>query len=235
MPTKSERREYHEKQKFLRSKRIESGIYGKVCQPIIEKNSIGIWDPPSFTKSSEAARLLWRQRRYGINYNLDVRCFYTGVNLIIHDGITPFEMVKNPWYHSKDHLVPIRQHYNGVKLDLSGYKNNFVLSSSIANVSFRVAPLLVKLKVRQWLMTTVYERDNPTTESGTNMRWLIFHYLEWFRINGRFPWSMRSNGVYWDNEIQIPFMNHMLKAEKEFLNLSIDEKDHFIRNLEWRF
>ena len=221
-----------------RDVRFENQIYGIVQNPIIPKNIIGFWEPPSYIDS----RLIIKSNRKQLLelsniVNLNLRCFYTGVSCQIHNedksGGNPIHI---PWFGTKDHLVPARRdirYYNPNKnLDTS---QTIIWSSYIVNNIFKSTPMMIKLKVRQWLKTIPYDRNDVSVTAGLNMKWLIIKLLDEFRIDKRYPWSCKFNGSWFNPDISEPFMNRMLNFEREFLLLTDEEQNTWISNFNWQF
>ena len=59
--------------------------------------------------------------------------------------------------------------------------------------------------------------------------------LDTFRIQGRYPWSLNSQGQWWYPEISEPFMNRMWKMEQEFLSLGAEDRNKWITSFDWQF
>ena len=220
--------------KDLRNTRFKEKIYGEICEPIIPKNIIGIWEPPSYLRSRLTCKHKSSIIGDGIDRNLDLRCFFTGVICHLPSGKNMDPKIL-PWMGTKDHLVPARRHVDGCFADVNRYPSTLVWTSNMVNVTLGLTPLLVRLKVRQWLMTIPYNRTDCSVLAGHNMKWLIIKLLDDFRINGRYPWSRRPDGRGWDPAIHDTFMNNMRQAESKFLSLSDVDRDQFIKRFAWRF
>ena len=108
-------------------------------------------------------------------------------------------------------------------------------TSNIVNKTIGLAPLPVRLKIREWLTTTSFDREDLSVEAGQNLRWIVIDMLNEFRINGRFPWSRKISGAFWYPEISTPLMNKWHKMEYEFLLLREDDRDSYINSFSWQF
>jgi hypothetical protein len=224
----------HQCHKIARNERFENNVYGVVQTPVIPKNVIGFWEPPTYLLS----RRTLKYKKYNNYINVDTRCFYLGIrcnyaqNKSCNFKHDPKIM---PWLATKDHLVPVRRHISSLSIDVSKYPPATVLSSNIANTTLGLAPLPVRIKIREWLSTSPYDRDNVSIESGNNLRWLIINMLDHFRVNGRFPWSRNKNGTWWYPDISEPWMLRCNKMEKEFLELNDNDRDMWIKKFVWNF
>lgn len=120
---------------------------------------------------------------------------------------------------------------------LSLYKNvsTTVICANVVNRTLRISPLLIRLKIRQWLQTISFPRKDPSLEDGEKLRWIIVELLEHFRINGYHPWSRKPDGTFWDPEISIPFMTRMQKVEEAFTKMSDRERNTYIATFDWQF
>jgi len=222
----------HHKHKVKRHERFAQGVYGEIQKPIISKNIIGLWEPPSYYSSRNTIKY----KKFHLP-TIDYRCFYSSVVCLPvthkrekwnHDSKVM------PWMGTKDHLVPIRR---GVpeSMSLSNFGSSLVWTSNVVNQTIGLAPLPIRLKIREWLTTTAFDRNNLSVESGANLRWIIIDMLEEFRIKGRFPWSRNSLGLFWYPSISNPLMDKWYKMEKDFLTLNETERDQYIKNFCWYF
>jgi hypothetical protein len=230
--------EVHQHHKRIRSQRLSEGVYGVVHKPTLPSNVIGIWIPPSYAHSHMLAQQPTAKHHDGVDRHWDSRCFYSGVNITAAPSVPPrgwnTDARKMPWLGTRDHLVPRRRHVHS-EVQTQNYTSSLVWCSNVVNVTLGMAPLLVRLKIRQWLMTTPYDRHDVSVAAGLNMRWLIIHYLDWFRIEGRYPWSRRERGDWWNPEVQQLFMQRMWHKEREFLTLSQADRDAYVHNFRWQF
>lgn len=223
----------HFEHKLKRNDRFAQGIYGVVQEPIISKDILGFWDPPSYLSSRHTVKY----RRASFTSGIDWRCFYSGVvcsppvNLKSHANHDSKVM---PWMGTKDHLVPLRKGLND-RVDLSHLSTSLVWTSNVINQTIGLAPLPVRLKIREWLSTTAFDRNDLSIESGQNLRWIIIDMLNEFRINGRFPWSRKLSGAFWYPEISGPLMQKWHKMEYEFLLLNEYDRDQYIKSFVWQF
>jgi hypothetical protein len=229
----------HSDAKESRNRRFGEKIYGVVHAPVIPKGVIGAWDPPTYLQSRRTSMHSATVLNDGIDRKLDLRCFYTGV--VCDPPPAKPESGWNmdpkliPWMGTRDHLVPARRDVPGCPIDLSKHRSTLVWSSHMANVVFGLTPLLVKLKIRQWMVTIPYDRDDRSIWAGHNIKWLIINLLDDFRINGRYPWSRKHDGSWWYPRISEPFMARMWRAEERFLALDEDGRNRFIREFSWQF
>lgn len=231
--------EEHEHHKQKRNERFEKKIYGEIKEPIIPKNIIGIWDPPTYLQARKTSNTSAKMMNSGINLNLNYKCFYTGIectpppyNPLIGVNMDPRIL---PWIGTRDHLVPARRDVIGCPFEVSKYPTTLSWSSNVANITLGLAPLLVRLKIRQWMMTIPFSREDTSIEAGNNVRWLIIKLINEFRIHGRYPWSRKINGDWWYPDISVPFMDRMWKTELEFLNLSEEDRNIWIKKFNWQF
>lgn len=224
----------HQFHKTLRHERLENGIYGITQDPVLLKDIIGYWEPPSYLDSRQALK----NRKHQCYINSDYRCFYLGVNCNYIQN-RPINLNHDPklmpWLATKDHLVPIRRSVAELAIDVGKYPPATVLSSNIANVTFGLSPLPVRLKIREWLSTSAYDRNDTSVAAGNNLRWLIIKMLNDFRINGRFPWSRTKNGTWWYPQISEPWMIRCCRMEQEFLELNEKDRDLWIKKFVWNF
>lgn len=139
-----------------------------------------------------------------------------------------------PWMGTRDHLVPIRR---GVPdaIDQAHLSSSMVWTSNVVNQTIGLAPFPIRLKIREWISTTSFDRNDLSIESGNNLRWIVINMLDEFRIKGRFPWSRNANGYYWYPSISIPLMTKWSKMELEFLSLNDLERDQYIKSFVWYF
>lgn len=224
----------HLRHKTVRHERLNNGIYGTIQEPVIPTGIIGYWEPPSYLKSRESIK----NKKHIIRNTYDDRCFYLGVKcyFIQHrPSNLNHSAILMPWLATKDHLVPVRRSIVSSSVDISKYPPATVLTSNIANVTLGLSPLPVRLKIREWLSTRPYDRNDNSVVAGNNLRWLIIKMLDDFRINGRFPWSRTKHGTWWYPDISEPWILRCYKMEKEFLELKDNDRDTWIKNFVWNF
>jgi len=231
----------HEQEKAKRIARLNSGVYGAVGKPVL--GPPGFYELPGYAKSVRTASLIKHASRTSnrqrarqpdpISLNLDMRCFFTGVECTTTTEIDR-DPRKLPWVGTRDHLVPLRRDIPGQAIVAKG-SHPIVWASNVANVTFGLAPLLIRLKIRQWLATAGFDRSDTSVDSGLNVRWLIIHYLDFFRIESRYPWSRKENGQFWTPEFSEPFMKKMFAVEAEFLEMDSDAREKFIKDFDWQF
>jgi hypothetical protein len=218
--------------KQKRNERFAQGVYGEIKTPTIEKDVIGLWEPPSYLSSRQAVRF----RKSKIP-TADYRCFYSSVlsEPVIHSGNRVNHACSIlPWMGTRDHLVPIRRGIPGV-IDQAHRSSSMVWTSNVVNTTIGLAPLPIRLKVREWLSTTSFDRNSLSIDSGSNLRWIVIDMLNEFRIKGRFPWSRNALGCYWYPSISIPLMDKWRKMEEEFLSLNEIDRDSYVKNFVWYF
>lgn len=235
---KLRRFDIHEEHKKERGLRFNKQIYGVVREPIIPKGVIEVWNPPTYLAARRTANHSTTSMRDQIPRLLDMRCFYTGV-LCEPPPMKPLigwnqDARVLPWLGTRDHLVPARRHVPRCHV-VSQYPTTLVWSSNVVNATLGLSPLLVRLKIRQWLMTIPFDRNDNSVEAGLNMRWLIIKLVNEFRIEGRYPWSRNSYGEWWNPNISIPFIKRMGKVELEFLLLNDSDRNEWIKHLNWNF
>lgn len=232
------RRRTHEEMKLERAARFARNVYGQK-QPTPQFPAVPgfIYEPPSYVQSMRAARLA---RHPDANFLLlDKRCFFTGVMAddvrVGHENIDPR---LRPWIGTRDHLVPMRRNVPGEPSEIADKAHTTtVWSCHVANVTLGLAPLLVRLTMRRWLMTIPFDREDRSVENGNRLRWTIINLMDEFRLEGRFPWS-RKEGVsaaWWNPAISEPFMQRMWEAERHFISLDHRSRERFIDTLSWRF
>lgn len=233
------RHRIHEQHKSERNNRFSSGIYGTVKSPVVPRGIVGIWEPPSYRSSRLTASHNATALNDGINRRLDFRCFYTGVVCDVPPVKPPVGWNHDPrtmpWLGTRDHLVPARRNIPGRPTVFMHHEPSIVWSSNVANVTLGLTPLPVRIRIRQWLMTTAIDRDDRSIEAGENMKWLIISMLDEFRIRGRYPWSRKTDGGWWYPEISEPFMARMLDLEGRFLALDAAGREAWISSMDWRF
>jgi hypothetical protein len=232
-------KQVHDLHKNKRHNRLDNQIFGIIHKPIIIKNESFVCDLPSYTNSKQTSQKIRSQTTSRVYRNLDMRCFFTGTQLTPPPLIQPngwnHDSRLLPWLGTRDHLVPARRDMQQCPFDFRKYPSSKVWCSNVVNVTLGLVPLPVRLKLRQWLQTDYWDRNNPNLEDGTNLRWLIIHYLDHFRMNGRYPWSRNKHGCWWYPEISQPFMNHMCQMELEFLKLNHEDRNLWINKFDWRF
>lgn len=235
---KLRRVDIHEEHKKERGLRFNKQVYGIVHEPIIPKGVVGVWDPPTYLAARRTANQSTISMKDQIPRMLDMRCFYTGVLCKPPPTKPPVGWNQDarvlPWLGTRDHLVPARRHVPGCG-QISQYPTTLVWSSNVVNATLGLAPLLVRIKIRQWLMTIPFDRDDNSLESGLNMRWLIIKLVNEFRIEGRFPWSRNSHGDWWNPNISVPFIKRIREKELEFLLLNENDRDTWIKKFNWQF
>ena len=185
----------HFEHKLKRHDRLAHGVYGTTHDPVIPKGVIGLWEPPSYLTSRHTVKF----RRSLVHSNIDWRCFYSNVICPPLKNLKPkFNHDSNitPWMGTKDHLVPLRKGLDD-RVDLAYLPSSLVWTSNIVNKTIGLAPLPVRLKIREWLTTTSFDREDLSVEAGQNLRWIVIDMLNEFRINGRFPWSRKISGAFW--------------------------------------
>ena len=228
----------HKAAKVQRSERFARQVYGVVHEPVLPKNVIGCWDPPGYLAARQPVRYRATILSDGIDRKLDLRCFYTGMPCYPVPARPPpgwdQDPRKLPFMGTRDHLVPARRHVAGCPIDVSQHATTVIYTANIANVTLGLAPLAVRLKVRQWLTTAPYSREDVSVEAGLNLRWLIIHYLNWFRFKDRYPWSRQEDGSWWYPESEW-FMARMYAMEQRFLEMDEQQRDLWIRTFEWRY
>lgn len=222
----------HLEHKIKRHERFSKGIYGVVQEPVLLSGVIGLWEPPSYLTSRTTVRF----RKTFSPSMLDWRCFYSGV---ICDYKTPRVSCNHdsrvmPWMGTRDHLVPLRKGLYE-RVDLGKLPTSLVWTSNVVNQTIGLAPLPVRLKIREWLSTTAFDRNNRSVEAGQNLRWIVIDMLNEFRIKGRFPWSRNSHGKFWYPEISSPLMQKWYQMEIDFLSLKDDDRDQYIKSFVWNF
>jgi hypothetical protein len=136
---------------------------------------------------------------------------------------------------TRDHLVPARRFVSNQPRIFINYTSAKIWSARIVNLTLGLSPLPVRLKIRQWLQTVNFDRTDCSPESGANVRWIIVDMLDTFRIQGRYPWSLNSQGQWWYPELSEPFMNRMWKMEQEFLGLDSLGREQWIQKFCWNF
>jgi hypothetical protein len=226
-------RRLHAEEHARRARRLSSGVYGEVSLPVLPPGGCAC-DPLTFRASARTAREIAAQRSDGIDRRLDLRCFFTGVRCD-DDPATGADRDarKLPWIGTRDHLVPARRDVPGAQ-PFAG-RPALVWASNVANVTLGLAPLHVRLKVREWLSAAPYDRDDRSVEAGMNMRWLIIHYLDFFRVGGRYPWSRDADGRWWNPAFSAPFMARAMDMEARFLSLGDAGRDLWVRKFDWSF
>lgn len=232
-------RHVHGIHKDIRHARLEQKVFGVVHKPNISKTEPFVCDLPRYISSKNTATHIQAQLNDNVDRNLDMRCFFTGTQL------TPFPLHKSngwnhdsriaPWLGTRDHLVPARRNTHQCPFDTSRYASNKVWCSNVVNTTLGLVPLPVRLKLRQWMQTDYWNRIQPSQDDGTNVRWLVIHYLDYFRIQGRYPWSRNKQGQWWYPEISQSFMAHMWHMEHEFLRLGEQDRNLWIQKFDWRF
>jgi hypothetical protein len=227
------RKSSHLEHKTKRSNRLTHGIYGEVKQPIIEKNVIGLWEPPSYIASGYTVKF----RKASFDKNIDWRCFYSGVLCSQPVKLKPYcndNSKLMPWLGTKDHLIPLRRGCDE-KIDINRYPVALVWSSQIVNQTLGLAPFLIRLKIREWLSTTPFDRNDSSIDAAQNLKWIIINMLDEFRIKGRYPWSRKLSGAYWYPEVSIPLMQKWYDMETTFLLLNENDRDQYIKSFAWQF
>ena len=231
--------EVHEAEKLKRHNRLVSGVYGKIHAPVFMFGSC-FYEPPSYS----SARFIARHGQSGdiaaISPDL-MKCFYTGVQCLasteskIHPRL-------NPWVGTGDHMVPVRRHArdgmtaNGnTPPDICRYYPALIWCSNVVNNMLGPVPLPVRLNIRLWMQTLNYARDD--TADGENMRWIIINLLEHFRMKhtGRYFWSRKIDGTWWEPEIQNMLMESCYRTEKSFLEMNEKERNSFIISYRWHY
>lgn len=224
----------HDEEKLRRAERLDRGVYGVVQAPVLPPWP-GCDDPPGYLDARNAG-LAVKRAKGGSAIGADLRCFYSGVLSPPDPSPGDRDARKRPWAGTRDHLVPLRR---GVPTWLGGTEglrpDALAWSSAVANTTLGLAPLAVRLRVREWLSADGFDRSDTSVEAGGNLRWLVIRHLDAFRWKGRYPWSRRPDGTFWDPGFSLPFMRDMEAMEKAFLRRTQEERDAWIRNFDWRF
>lgn len=230
------KKELHDIHERSRHDRFSKGIFGKVEEPVIQKNIIGYWEQPTYLASADACAHLQRYKKTGhIACINDYRCFYTGVRCLPGlKTLNDYDPRKVPWVGNKDHLVPKRRFMN-CPIDYGSYKPPYVWSCNVANSTLGAVPLPIRLKIRQWLSTTYFPRDDLSIENGLNIKWIIISMLQDFKIKDRYPWSRKLDKTWWYPEISEPLMKKWWAQEKEFLELDNDGRNNWIEKFVYHF
>ena len=233
----------HRTEKVKRAERLSKGVYGEVGTPVIGPEPVAV-DPPSYFASSRTYRSIRSSRDCGWPPTFSTPCFYTGVEsppMNPRDPITNFDPRLVPWLGTRDHIPPLRRSLAAAAgqdvevVDFSRRQPAFVWSSYVANATLGLVPLPVRLKIREWLSTSDFDRADTSVEAGNNVRWLIIRMIDEFRIGKRLPWSRDEHQRWWDPDLQRPFMRHMAAFEQRFLDADEQGRDRMVRDFEWRF
>ena len=229
----------HEQHKQQRHQRLNSGVYGTVHTPVIEPGDPVLHHTPSYTASRHTSNQIRFQIRDGVDRKLDMRCFYTGIELSAFPKDPPsgwnHDPQLQPWLGTRDHLVPARRAVEGQPRTFVNYASTQVWCSNLVNVTLGLTPLVVRLKLRCWLRTVRIRRDCPSLLDAQNLRWWLIHSLDSFRIQGRFPWSRNSQQQWWNRDISEPLMQRWWFMEQQFLALNEQQRDQWIQNFDWQF
>ena len=234
--TKFEKEQFHKNRRY---DRFDKGIYGEILQPVVQKGVIAYYEPPTYLNSRNTVKRYNYEINNSIDLSLDKRCFYTGIvswadPKNVSTGYSQDPKII-PWMGTKDHLVPARRFVPNCPIVIGNYNCTKVWCSNIANVTLGLVPLPIRLKIRNWLSTTPYPRDDISIEAGHNIKWLIISMLDDFRINGRYPWSRNKEGKWWYPNISEPLMKKWWKMEIEFLSLNDEERNKWINNFVYQF
>lgn len=236
------RRALHETIREERAARFARGILGQVTRVRLPPVPGFVADPPVYRQAARAASQVVSQRRDGVDRKLDLRCFFTGVACDpnpTRDG-TNRDPRLQPWLGTRDHLVPLRRGVAGAPPELAiAAQTSIVWASNVANITLGLAPLLVRLTIRRWLMTIPFDRNDTSVEGGTQVRWIMIELLDHFRMRpfGEwYPWSrVEGTDSWWDASIQAPFMRRMWQEEARFLALEPGQRESYIEALRWQF
>jgi hypothetical protein len=229
--------------KLQRAERFSRGVFGKPGRAnITPVPGFSIVDPPDYETSRRAA-LRGKADLFASDRD-DWRCFFTGV-LCDTSPVPVGEQraaTQIPFQLTRDHLVPVRRGVallaNAPKPPSDRNRRDLVVASAIVNETLRDAPLLVRLKLRDWLMTVPFDRNDRSIAMGENIRWLVVEMLSHFKYRGFLMWSRKheaSGDRWWFPDLQAPFMERMFDAERQFLALNVEERCQFIKNNDWLF
>lgn len=228
--------------KSTRQARLTNGIYGIIKQPILNKGNITFNELPTYyqshTTSYRVGARMFKNSDIPINQLLDLRCFYTGI--VCSPASIDLSKVNHsatamPWLGTKDHLVPARRGVKNCPIDLGKFNDSKVWCSNVINVTLGLVPLPIRLKIRQWLMTAQYDKNDTSIEAGENMRWILINMIQDFRINDRLVWSRKADDNWWYPEISTPLMDKWWKMELEFLSLDHDRRNDWVENFVYHF
>lgn len=230
----------HDAHAQARARRFAQGVYGEVKSPHIPQGEPVCYSPVSYLESRRTCDKIKHQIRDRMDRKLDLRCFFTGVQLTpapAHNQGPAWcaDPKLNPWMGTRDHLVPARRNVKNQPQVYHNYNSSLVWCGNMVNVTLGLAPLMVRLKIRQWLQTVRIPRQSPSAQDTENLRWLLIHYMDHFRINGRYPWSRNSLGAWWYPEYSEPFMHRMWNLEEQFLQMSDVDRDAWINKFQWQF
>ncbi len=232
--SKKDRQAAHASAKAARHERLSKGVYGDVQKPSLLQGPCKAYDLPSITASSRTCKMLKAQQQDGIDRKLDWRCFYTGTNVYpASSDLLIFDPRQVPWMGSKDHLIPARR--GAGDTFAHGKKPILVWSSFGVNSTLGLAPAPVRLTIRRWLSCDQRDPEDTSLEAGLRIRWKVIEYLDFFRINGRYPWSRKADGHYWDPKTSEPFMHHMQILEQRLLLAKDQELERMVSHFSWRF
>lgn len=236
--TSSRKRREHEAEHAKRVARLAQGVYGEVGKAVLTPHAMFLDEPPTYLASRNTVRQAPFEQEDGVDRRLDYRCFFTGVRCAPGQGMagdTDRDVRKQPWLWTRDHLVPRRRDVPGTPVDPTRHPPTLVWASNVANVTLGLAPLMVRLKVREWIKTAAFDRGDTSVAAGQNVRWLIVGYLDGFRWKGRLPWSRDGNGQWWDPGFSGPFMHRMFEAELRFLSLPEEGRNRFVEEFSWHW
>ncbi len=237
-PTGRNRRtSLHDNAKSARNARFALGVYGVVRKPFLQSGAVVVHEPPGYLASRRTARSAADWLRDGVDRKLDFRCFYSSIPCKPTPSLLGLvrDPVRAPFLPTRDHLVPMRRNIPGSPLNPGIHPSTLVWTANIVNTTLGLAPLLVRLKIRQWLMTSPFDREDVSAGSGANVRWVIIDMLDSFRVHRRYPWSRAPDGTWWNPAVSEPFMRRMWAAELRFLTLGEDGREKFIKDLRWQF
>lgn len=193
---------------------------------------------PSFLSSSTKNAHIKSTRKLGGS----IRCFYTGKIItpsILHQD---YNIFKDPFGESRDHIIPISSIYRYVTENPLNDTSMFpkivselvIFSSGLANQCLNSAPMMIKLKVREWLGSLDYSKTCPDDIDGRKLYYAMVKLKDHFRLNGKYIWVPKHH-VGRDLEISIAFLEKMYEYERKFIEMPFKDKNRFIHDFNWNY
>lgn len=231
--------------RMIRQDTLQRKSEGKVGQSILPVFIRGVeprtYDVPCYKDSNLTAKFhnktVAKRKRQNFIGRVDNRCFFTGVKMEAYaETIGKIVFAESPWGGTRDHLVPTRKNYplEWRQREILNQPISTIWCAHIVNRTFNQAPMPVKLKIRQWLSTTHFDR-NTSYEAGINVKWIVVSMLDEFRYKNRLLWAFDDVPGEYLNPESKNFMTKMHAMEREFLALDTNDRNDYINHFHWNF
>lgn len=168
--------------------------------------------------------------RFGLNADLEQRCWYTGTQMYLVPW-TLFEALGHmtPWMCSREHLVCER---NGGAEGVS----NIVIAGRYINDKLGHSPLPLKLLHRQEFAKKDFDRETPTWDAIGPWIDTIIETEAQYQLGGHYPWQPWAFDPGTRERRIAEAFHEEMRAEEELFN-SLDDRGRaqWLAEFEWRW